>query len=97
MMLAMHSNHTAASDRSLADARRPIGIHSVEILIVVVIIGVLATVTVMAIRGTTDRASENACENERKSLQTAHEAYLVKEEVDTVPATGTGRTASNSR
>lgn len=62
----------------------------VEILIVVVVIGILATVTVMAIRGTTDRAAENSCDNERKSLQTAHEAYLVQEKTTTVPPTGTG-------
>ncbi len=66
------------------------GFTLVEVLIVIVVIGILATVTVMAIRGTTDRASENACVNERKSLQTAHEAYLVKEEVVSVPANGTG-------
>lgn len=28
--------------------------------------------------------------NERKSLQTAHEAYLVKEKASAVPATGSG-------
>lgn len=56
----------------------------------IVLIGVLATVTVMAIRGTTDRAAVNACDNERKSLQTAHEAYLAQEKTSVVPATGTG-------
>ena len=77
---------------STASSRRHVdrGFTLVEILIVVVLIGILATVTVMAIRGTTDRAAENACVNERKSLQTAHESYLLKEDADAVPATGTG-------
>ncbi len=72
------------------DGRADAGFTLVEVLIVVVVIGILATVTVMAIRGTTDRAADNACENERKSLETAHEAYLVQEKTDTVAASGIG-------
>ena len=81
-----------SDERSTGSSRRQVdqGFTLVEVLIVIVVIGILATVTVMAIRGTTDRAAENACVNERKSLQTAHEAYLLKEQVDSVPATGTG-------
>ncbi len=66
------------------------GFTLVEILIVVVILGILATVTVFAVRGTTSRAADNACANERKSVDTAFEAYLVKEQTSSVLATGVG-------
>ena len=66
------------------------GFTLVEILIVIVIIGVLATVTVLAIRGTTSKAESNACDNEHRSMVTAVESYFVKESTDVIAATGTG-------
>lgn len=66
------------------------GFTLVEILIVIVILGVLATVTVLAVRSTTSSARTNACENEHKSLVTAVEAYFVKEGAPPIAPTGTG-------
>jgi prepilin-type N-terminal cleavage/methylation domain-containing protein len=37
------------------------GFTLVELLIVIVILGILATVTVFAVRGITDKGQENAC------------------------------------
>ena len=66
------------------------GFTLVEVLIVIVILGVLSTVAVFAIRGTTSKASENACANEAKSMNSAYEAYLAQEQADTLPPTGAG-------
>jgi len=51
------------------------GFTLVELLIVIVILGILATVTVFAVRGITDRGQENACAVEERSIQTAIEAF----------------------
>lgn len=53
------------------------GFTLVELLIVIVILGILATVTVFAVRGITQRSQENACDVEKRALDTAVEAYFV--------------------
>ena len=47
------------------------GFTLVELLIVIVILGILATVTVFAVRGITDRGQENACAVDQRTLDTA--------------------------
>jgi type II secretory pathway pseudopilin PulG len=47
----------------------------VELLIVIVILGVLATVTVFAVRGITGKADENACAVELDIMQKAEEIH----------------------
>ena len=64
------------------------GFTLVEVLIVIVILGILATVTVFAVRGTTESASEKACVTERRILATAAETYIAHEQVTTLPASG---------
>ena len=66
------------------------GFTLVEVLIVVVILGILGTVTVFAVRGTTTRSAENACATERRVLSAAAETYLAHEGVQVLPATGVG-------
>jgi type II secretion system protein G len=51
------------------------GFTLVELLIVIVILGILATVTVFAVRGITDNAQDNACDTDAKTISTALEAY----------------------
>lgn len=53
------------------------GFTLVELLIVIVILGILATVTVFAVRGITARSQTNACDVEQRALETAVEAYYV--------------------
>ena len=53
------------------------GFTLVELLIVIVILGILATVTVFAVRGITERSQDNACSVELRALATATEAYYV--------------------
>jgi prepilin-type N-terminal cleavage/methylation domain-containing protein len=69
------------------------GFTLVELLIVIVILGILATVTVMAVRGITDRGDESACATDRRTLHTATEAYFAQTGGTSVPPTGSGADA----
>ena len=51
------------------------GFTLVELLIVIVILGILATVTVFAVTGITTRGKDSACKADLKTLQTAEEAH----------------------
>ena len=57
------------------DKNQDKGFTLVELLIVIVILGILATVTVFAVRGITTQGQENACDVEARTLSTAIEAY----------------------
>ncbi|MEO1059247.1 MAG: type II secretion system protein [Actinomycetota bacterium] len=68
------------------------GFTLVELLIVIVILGILATVTVFAVRGITDQGQESACEADLKTLQTATEGFFAAyggTEIPTGTDTGT--------
>ena len=54
------------------------GFTLVELLIVIVILGILATVTVFAVRGITDQGQASACEADEQTLQVALEAYYAQ-------------------
>jgi len=51
------------------------GFTLIELLIVIVILGILATVVVFAVGGITDRGQQSACDADRASLEVAVEAY----------------------
>ncbi len=52
------------------------GFTLVELLIVIVILGILATVTVFAVRGITDRGQDNACDVDQRTLDTSDRGVL---------------------
>ena len=54
------------------------GFTLVELLIVIVILGILATVTVFAVRGITDQGQTNACKATAKTYEVAIEAYYAQ-------------------
>ena len=54
------------------------GFTLVELLIVIVILGILATITVFAVRGITDQGQKSACQADQKTLQTSVEAYYAQ-------------------
>lgn len=64
-------------------ARNDRGFTLVELLIVIVLLGIIAAVTVFAVRGVSTRGKTNACLMDRRMLETAAEAYLVGEAVST--------------
>jgi prepilin-type N-terminal cleavage/methylation domain-containing protein len=51
------------------------GFTLVELLIVIVILGILATVTVFAVSGITSKGKTSACQSDATTIQTAEEAY----------------------
>lgn len=75
---------------STSTRERNDGFTLVEILIVIAILGILATVTVFAMRGTATRAEGTTCENDAKTLYTSVEAYFVDHSGRTIAPTGVG-------
>jgi prepilin-type N-terminal cleavage/methylation domain-containing protein len=66
------------------DNKQDKGFTLVELLIVIVILGILATVTVFAVRGITQNAQDNSCDVEQRTIETAIEAYYA--DTGTAPA-----------
>ena len=73
------------------DNKQDKGFTLVELLIVIVILGILATVTVFAVRGITDQGEQSACDADQRTLQVALEAYYAQEG-DTAGAAATEAT-----
>jgi prepilin-type N-terminal cleavage/methylation domain-containing protein len=71
------------------DNKQDKGFTLVELLIVIVILGILATVTVFAVRGITDQGQESACETDQRTLQTAVETWFAQYGGDEIPGTVT--------
>jgi general secretion pathway protein G len=61
------------------------GFTLVELLIVIVILGILATVTVFAVRGITDQGKTSTCKADKKTLETAVEAYFAANGMAAIP------------
>lgn len=85
-MLSLDHSHPRRSD----DHPRSSGFSLVELLIVIVVLGILTTVTVFAVRGITDRGEEASCATDARTLATAAEIYFANEAVDVIPASGAG-------
>lgn len=54
------------------------GFTLIELLIVIVILGILATVVVFAVSGITNRGETSACAADKKTVETAAEAYYAQ-------------------
>ena len=74
-------NHIAVEEK-----KQDKGFTLVELLIVIVILGILATVTVFAVRGITDQGKKSTCDSDKKTLEVAVEAYYAKWNVDPTEA-----------
>ena len=64
------------------------GFTLIELLIVIVILGILATVVVFAVGGITDRGQVSACKADKATIEVAVEAY--RAQYTGYPPLGTG-------
>ena len=64
------------------------GFTLIELLIVIVILGVLATVVVFAVGGIGVRAEESACAAEARNLINATSAYIALNNTSSIPDAG---------
>jgi prepilin-type N-terminal cleavage/methylation domain-containing protein len=62
------------------------GFTLVELLIVVTILGILAAVVTTSLIGLTSQATQNACAEELRTVQTAMDAMMAKNSISTVTA-----------
>lgn len=69
------------------------GFTLVELLIVIVILGILATIVVFAVRGITDQGQQSSCKATAKTYEVAIEAYYANYGNDVDP-TGPGLVAA---
>jgi prepilin-type N-terminal cleavage/methylation domain-containing protein len=61
------------------------GFTLIELLIVIVILGILATVVVFAVGGISGRGQESACKAELKTVEVAIEAYAANDPLGAYP------------
>src|SRR5688572_4025619 len=57
------------------------GFTLIELLIVIVILGILATIVVFAVRGVTEDSQANSCKASQKTFETAIEAWYAQNSI----------------
>jgi general secretion pathway protein G len=77
--MQLDPNGASGLDHQEADE----GFTLVELLVVVVIMGVLATVSVLGVRGLTDRGQASACESDQRVIEVAVETWFADESLAT--------------
>ena len=64
------------------------GFTLIEILVVIVVLGVLASVVAFAIRNAADGSENSSCQADRRIVEDAKDYYMASNRVDAIPATG---------
>ncbi len=64
------------------------GFTLIELLVVVTILGILAAIVTLSLVGLTTNANANACNQEYKTVQTALDAFMADNNIDTINAAG---------
>jgi prepilin-type N-terminal cleavage/methylation domain-containing protein len=78
----------ARIDSSSVRERSQQGFTLVEVLIVIVVIGVLSTVVIFAVRAIVDRGERASCAIDRRVLATAVDTYFGENQTREILATG---------
>ncbi len=66
------------------------GFTLIELLIVIVILGIVATVVVFSVSGVVNKGEASACATDERTLVTAVEAYFGQHDTNALPSGGTG-------
>jgi prepilin-type N-terminal cleavage/methylation domain-containing protein len=81
--------------RNASNVGRDRGFTLVEMLIVVIVLGTLAAVSMLSVRGLSRTGEQGACAQDRQTLATAADVYMFDQRVDTIPgATSEERVAT---
>jgi prepilin-type N-terminal cleavage/methylation domain-containing protein len=64
------------------------GFTLIELLVVVTILGILAGIVTLSLVGLTTNASAQACNSEYKTVQTAFDAFMADNNLETISAAG---------
>jgi general secretion pathway protein G len=64
------------------------GFTLIELLLVIVVLGILATIVVASLRGVTGDTQDTSCESEAHILHTAGEAYFAQHPATSIAAVG---------
>ena len=80
----------------MRDTTNDQGFSLIELLLVIVILGVLATVVALSVGGMTSDAEETACLTDQRLLEKASEAYFAQTPAETIPATGDPNTVPDA-
>lgn len=64
------------------------GLSLIELLVIIVILGILATIVAFGVGSIRAEAAESTCNADEQILWTAVESYFNQSETDTIPATG---------
>ncbi|MEL6892230.1 MAG: prepilin-type N-terminal cleavage/methylation domain-containing protein [Actinomycetota bacterium] len=84
----MFTDNTTPTSTVADTSRTDRGFSLVELLIIIVILGILATVVVFSVRGFTDKGEDAACGTDARTLSTAAEVFFAQNSVDALPASG---------
>jgi len=66
------------------------GFSLIELIVVVMILGIMASAVVVAVSGMRADAADSRCAADRRTLAVAAEAYLAEYSTDPLPASGIG-------
>jgi prepilin-type N-terminal cleavage/methylation domain-containing protein len=91
--LNLSSEATDSKGMDMEIERDDRGFTLIELLIVIVILGILATVVVLSVGGIRDQTDQQTCAGEARSLATAIEAYYTR--AGSYPSAGWDPTAGS--